>query len=366
MKNRADFIYFLSMTCLLSLSSCTSFKEYASGIMAEEREDLVVYKRESIYDDTQFDLEMPPDLINPSSPNSISIPELADDNNMQLFTVDSQLSDIKLVRAGRDSYLTLQNINIDKLWLRIQSFWREEGFRIANQNITLGVMKTDFLENLSEAQLGTIQRVVGRYIPLLVSPDTRDSYKTRLVFKEENIDIIITHYGKEFMSDGEDDFRWQNRARDPELETEMTSRLYINLGGEEAKAKGLVVVKSTGLRNKSVMNVDENGLHTLYIADTYERVYPRVLKSLEILGVGIISEDRDEGLIRIALNERSKEEKSFFDKFKFWSDDESEVYNIVLLVEQLGTTIEVQNDNFVNVTSQASEEVIRGLHADLR
>lgn len=367
MKTRVNFIHFLLTICILSLSGCTSFKEYASGILAEEREDLVVYKRESVYDDTQFDLEMPPDLINPTSPNSITIPELAEDQNLQLFTVDTQLKDIKLVRTGRDSYLTLLRANKEKLWLKLQSFWREEGFRIADQNIALGVMKTDFLENLSEAQLGTIQRVVGRYVPLLVSPDTRDSYKTRLVFKDESTDIIITHYGKEYMTDGDDEFRWQNRARDPELETEMISRLYIYLGGEEAKGKGLVVVKSTGLRNKSVMNVDENGLHTLFVADTYERVYPRVLKSLEILGIGIVAENRDEGLIQITLNERgAQEDDSFFDKLNFWSDDESEVYNVVLVVEQLGTTIEVQNESFVNVVGPVSEEVIRGLHADLR
>ncbi|MED5430523.1 MAG: hypothetical protein VX864_03935, partial [Pseudomonadota bacterium] len=75
MKTRVNFIHFLLTICILSLSGCTSFKEYASGILAEEREDLVVYKRESVYDDTQFDLEMPPDLINPTSPNSITIPD---------------------------------------------------------------------------------------------------------------------------------------------------------------------------------------------------------------------------------------------------------------------------------------------------
>ena len=61
------------------------------------------------------------------------------------------------------------------------------------------------------------------------------------------------------------------------------------------------------------MNVDEDGLHTLFISDAYERVYPRVIGSLEILGINIISADRNEGVIKVSLNERNNEEKSFFD-----------------------------------------------------
>ena len=144
------------------------------------------------------------------------------------------------------------------------------------------------------------------------------------------------------------------------------SRLYIYLGGEEAKSRGLTVVKSTGMRNKSVMNVDEDGLHTLFIADAYERVYPRVLGSLEILGVNIISADRNEGVIKVSLSERNNEEKSFFDDLMFWNESVSEVFHVVIVVEQLGTNIEVQNESFVNIVSQPSEEIIRGLHADLR
>jgi len=348
------------------LTGCAGVQDYISGILEEDREGSVVYKRTSIYDETQFDLELPPDLINPSSPDSLSIPELANEQGMEVFTVDTELNDIKLVRSGRDSFLSLKNLDKQELWKRIQFFWQEEGFRVIDQNIALGSMKTDYLENLSEAQLGTVQRVVGRYIPLLVSPDTRDSYKTRLIEKNDAIEIVITHYGKEYMTDGENEFRWQNRARDPELETEMTSRLYIFLGGEEAKSKGLTVVKATGLRNKSSLNVDENGLHTLYIADAYERVWPRVLRSLEVLGVNIVSSDIDEGLIKISLQERFEEEDSFFNKLKFWGDTEEESFIIVLTVDQFGTSLEIQNDSFVNITTQASEEIIRGLHADLR
>ena len=50
----------------------------------------------------------------------------------------------------------------------------------------------------------------------------------------------------------------------------------------------------------------------------------------------------------------------------FWNESVSEVFYVVIVVEQLGATVEVQNESFVNISSQPSEEIIRGLHADLR
>ena len=93
------------------LPGCTTLQDYVAEVMSKEREELVVYKREYTYDDTQSNLELPPDLINPTSPNSITEPELVNTRGMELFTVDTELNDIKLVRSGRDSFLSLKNID---------------------------------------------------------------------------------------------------------------------------------------------------------------------------------------------------------------------------------------------------------------
>ena len=228
-------------------------------------------------------------------------------------------------------------------------------------------MKTGFLENLSEAQLGTVQRMVGRYIPLLVAPETRDSYSTRVLLKDDSLDVLITHYGKEYMSDGDTEFRWQNRARDPEFESEMISRLYIYLGGEEAKSKGYSVVKSIGLRGKASISIDENGMHTLYINDIYARVWPAVIKSLEVYGINILSTKEEDGLIKVSVQESEASSSSMLDYLAFWkSSEDIDSFNIVLITKQEGTVIEIQNDMFANITNTATEEVIRALYADLR
>jgi outer membrane protein assembly factor BamC len=228
-------------------------------------------------------------------------------------------------------------------------------------------MRTNYLENLSEVQLGVIQRYVGRYVPLLVSPETRDSYKTRIVKKENGFDIVISHYGKEFMSDGDTEFRWQNRPRDKEFQNEMISRMYIYLGGDEAKNSGYIVAKTTGIRKSVSIYTDDKGLQTLFVPDIYERVYPSIVSSLDILGVKIIEKDQSSGLIKISLDDREKESKGFLSSL--FSNDSSEVMNIkVNTGGETGesTLITIEDDVFNQIQSLASDEVLRGLYVKLR
>jgi outer membrane protein assembly factor BamC len=253
------------------------------------------------------------------------------------------------------------------LWNKIKTFWASEGFLLVNSDLTLSSMRTNYLENLSEVQLGTVQRVVGRYVPLLVSPETRDSYKTRLIKKNDGYDILITHYGKEFMSDGDSEFRWQNRARDPEFENEMISRMYIFLGGNEAREAGYTVAKSTGIRNQVSIYSDDNNLQTLYVPDIYERTYPAVVTALDILGINIIEQNQSDGYIQISLDGKETSNDGFFSKI--FNDPSSEALFIKLNLggeNSSSTLITIENNSFVQMNDPASEEVLRGLYVKLR
>ena len=351
---------------LLVFSGCSPITEYIDNLTSPERKDLVVYKKSKSYDDTQFDLIIPPDLINPSQKDALEIPGYSDEG-IEIFTVDTKLEGINILRSGRDSFISVKTTDKEYVWKKLSDFWLAEGFRLSKKDYMLGIMKTGFLENLSEAQLGTMQRIVGRYVPLLVAPETRDSYSTRVLLKDDSLDILITHYGKEYMSDGDTEFRWQNRARDPEFESEMIARLYIYLGGEEAKSKGYSVVQSTGIRSKASMSIDENGFHTLYINDIYARVWPAVIKSLEVYGINILSTKEEDGLIKVSVQEKEASSSSMLDYLAFWkSSEDIDSFNIVLITTQEGTVIEIQNDMFSNITNTATEEIIRALYTDLR
>ncbi len=357
----------LNIILLLLVSGCSGISDYAKNILSDPRNERLVYKTDTDYSSAQKDLIIPPDLTSPESTRTLDLPEYLENDDKKLFSIDTKLENIAIYKQGKEMYLSVKTKDKLILWDRLKSFWTKEGFLIVNEDLTISSMKTNFLENLSEAQLGTVQRVVGRYVPLLVSPETRDSYKTRIIKKNDGFDIIVTHYGKEFMSDGDSEFRWQNRERDIEFENEMISRLYIFLGGDEAKQKGYIVSKSTGIRDKASLTTDEKGLQTLFIPDIYERVYPAVLESIEKLGVNIISHDQGSGSIRISFQDQ--QETNVGSLFSFFSDDESQELNIKLsLGGEKGehTFITIENDSYTQIQSAASDEVMRGLFVNMR
>ena len=165
------------------------------------------------------------------------------------------------------------------------------------------------------------------------------------------------------MSDGDSEFRWQNRPRDKEFQNEMISRMYIYLGGNEAKNSGYIIAKATGIRNTVSIYTDEQGLQTLYIPDIYERVYPSVVSSLDILGVKIIDKNQSSGSIKISLDEKTQEPKGFL--AKIFDDNSSQVMNIKVTTggdNGESTLITIEDNAFVQIQTLASYEILRGLN----
>ena len=359
--------HFISFLLLFSLSGCSGMTDYVKNIISDPRNEKLVYKTDEDYSSSQIDLVIPPNLNRPKTIDALMLPEVIDNDSDKLFTIDTKLEGIKIYKQGQDMFLSVETQDKLILWNRIKSFWLEEGFQLLSEDLTISSMKTNYLENLSEVQLGAIQRVVGRYVPLLVSPETRDSYKTRIIKKDNGFDIVVSHYGKEFMSDGDSEFRWQNRPRDNEFQNEMISRMYIYLGGNEAKDSGYIIAKTTGIRNTVSIYTDEQGLQTLYIPDIYERVYPSIVSSLDILGVKILDNNQSNGLIKISMDDKAEESKGFL--AKMFSDNSSQVMNIKVTTggdKGESTLVIIEDNSFVQIQTLASDEILRGLYVKLR
>jgi outer membrane protein assembly factor BamC len=359
--------HFISFLLLFSLSGCSGMTDYVKNIISDPRNEKLVYKTDEDYSSSQIDLVIPPNLNRPKTIDALMLPEVIDNDSDKLFTIDTKLEGIKIYKQGQDMFLSVETQDKLILWNRIKSFWLEEGFQLLSEDLTISSMRTNYLENLSEVQLGAIQRVVGRYVPLLVSPETRDSYKTRIIKKDNGFDIVVSHYGKEFMSDGDSEFRWQNRPRDNEFQNEMISRMYIYLGGNEAKNSGYIVAKTTGIRNTVSIYTDEQGLQTLYIPDIYERVYPSIVSSLDILGVKILDNNQSNGLIKISMDDKAEESRGFL--AKMFSDNSSQVMNIKVTTggdNGESTLIIIEDNSFVQIQTLASDEILRGLYVKLK
>jgi outer membrane protein assembly factor BamC len=359
--------HFIGFLLFLTLSGCSGMTGYLKNVISDPRNEKLVYKTDEDYSSRQIDLVVPPNLNMPKTIDALMLPEVIDNDSNKLFTIDTKLEGIKIYKQGQDMFLSVETQDKLILWDRIKSFWLEEGFQLLSEDLTISSMRTNYLENLSEVQLGTIQRVVGRYVPLLVSPETRDSYKTRIIKKDNGFDIVVSHYGKEFMSDGDSEFRWQNRPRDNEFQNEMISRMYIYLGGNEAKNSGYIIAKTTGIRNAVSIYTDEQGLQTLYVPDIYERVFPSIVSSLDILGVKIIEKNQSSGSIKISLDEKTQESKGFL--AKIFGDNSSQVMNLKVTTggdNGESTFIIIEDNSFIHIQTLASDEILRGLYVKLK
>ena len=158
----------------------------------------------------------------------------------------------------------------------------------------------------------------------------------------------------------------RTEPRDPEFENEMISRMYIFLGGDEAREAGLIVAESSGVRKIPSIYTDEQGLQTLFIPDIYERVYPSTVNSLEILGLNILNKNQSEGIIKISLADKEASNDGFFSNLFGTNHSQELTIKIDLANQGKSTLITIENNNFTRVNSSASEEVLRGLYVNLR
>ena len=94
-------------------------------------------------------------------------------------------------------------------------------------------METDWAENRADIPQDFIRRILEKVTSALYSAATRDKFRTRLERGETpgTTELYVSHRGAEEVSQGEN-FVWQPRASDPELEAEMLNRLIVYLGVE--------------------------------------------------------------------------------------------------------------------------------------
>ena len=105
----------------------------------------------------------------------------------------------------------------------------------------------------------------------------------------------------------------------------------------------------------------------LFIKDIYERVWPEVIKSLDTYGINTLSANKNDGVINVSIDNQEANDQSFLSSLVFWKSSKAmDSFNIVLISNQEGTLIEIQNNAKLNFTNTATEEVIRALYADLR
>ncbi len=284
----------------------------------------------------------------------------------------TSLGDVRIERAGNQRWLVV-NRSADKLWEPVKDFWQENGFQLAMDQNTLGIMETDWAENRAKIPQDFIRSSLGKLFDSLYSTAERDKFRTRL---ERNgngeTEIFISHRGmietvttKSAKEAG--NTVWQPRPVDPELEAEFLRRLMVKLGVSEPQAKTLVASAAVP---KSIASIaSENGQPVVRIEEGFESAWRRVGLALDRTGFTVEDRDRKQGLyfVRyVPLNADSTEPGFFSKLFNSSKNSDAAKYQIAVRSVANVTTVSVLDNKGAPETSVSAQRIVKVIADDIK
>ncbi len=226
--------------------------------------------------------------------------------------------DVQVMREGRTRWLRV-NRPPEQVWSRLQSFWRDNGFTLAVDNASIGVLETDWAENRAKIPQDFIRRTLGKVLDAVYSSGERDKFRTRVERTADgSTEITISHRGmsEEYMDASRTRTWWMPRASDPELENEFIKRLMVALGTDAAKADSAVASSASGAPSSLARAELQNrqGTQMILIREGGDVAWRRVGLTLDRSGFTVEDRDRSKGTYFVRFVDTSKEEPGFWRK----------------------------------------------------
>jgi outer membrane protein assembly factor BamC len=309
-------------------------------------------------------LEVPPDLTSPARDDRFVVPDTGGRGSAtysaysgeraqsarQPSEVLPDVDNARVERSGNQRWLVVKGTP-DKLWGQIKDFWQELGFLIKLDLPEAGVMETDWAENRAKIGDDFLRNWLGKVIDSLYSTAERDKFRTRLEpgSAPGTTEVYISHRGmyEIFITEGNDQTRWQPREPDADLEAEMLRRLMVRLGSEERRAQVQVAEARTRPAERARLERLPSGQDFLAVQESFDRAWRRVGLALDRVGFTVEDRDRSQGLyfVRYVDPESDVQNKDpgLLSKLAFWrptAPDPQTKYRVY--VKEDGTLTSVQ------------------------
>lgn len=326
-------------------------------------------------------LEVPPDLTQLSRDSRYSVPGApVTASSFQASQVNqpatapstlaaTSLGDVRIERAGTQRWLVIDR-PADKLWEPVKDFWQENGFLLAMDQASLGIMETDWAENRAKIPQDFVRQTLGKVFDALYSTGERDKFRTRL---ERNTnggtDVFISHRGmiEVYNSTHKDQTVWQPRPVDPELEAEFLRRLMVKLGVTQEQSKALL---ASEVPQKSARVTSVNGQPAVQIDDSFERAWRRVGLSLDRTNFTVEDRDRSKGIyfVRYVAPSADKAEQGFLSKLFSGAKPDSAPQKFQVSVVSQGnqTLVSVRGADGSTANSVDAQRIVTVLAEDLK
>ena len=292
----------------LGLVACSS--GYVDGVIPDKA---VEYKREK---QAERNLELPPDLTSDRINDRMSVPDSfggvsttyseyltdrkvrgVDEGSRRVASggVLPQIRDVELLRDGDVRWLLI-NAPVEDVWQKVIDFWQENGILMSEQDPTVGVMRTAWIENRANISRDVLTDTIRRVLDGLYETGLRDQYRVRLERAGAGrTELYLTHFGMEEQvaatrGGSVESTVWAPRERDPGLEGEMLRRLMVYMGAADEKARARLAASESERPERSQLLNTREGTQLL-IDDSFGRSWRLVGLALDRVGFAV--EDRD-------------------------------------------------------------------------
>ncbi|MEW8507523.1 MAG: outer membrane protein assembly factor BamC [Candidatus Thiodiazotropha sp.] len=376
-------LVFLLITLLpLALIGCSSGGGYFSD---SER----IYRSQK---ETVDDLEIPPDLTRSTIQDAMVIPdaggasyeEYANKRQRKrggaVSSSDEVLPEFENIRVERDGDQRWLVINAvpQSVWPKVVAFWRNNGLLLLEQDPTIGVMKTDWLESRADIKQGVITEFFRKTLGSIYSSATRDQFRVRLEAGLESgtTELYLTHRGmeeklKEDVSGNADTTYWTPRPNDPGIEAAMLRSLMVYLGMAQEKAETALAQGEEREQRSQLVKTEEHS--ELWINEGFARAWRLTGVALDRVGFAVEDRDRSSGIYFVRYSELSgaDENKGFFSKLAFWRDDEESIdketqYQVRLSELDQRTQVVIRDQDGVEADHKAAGRILTLIHEQIR
>ncbi|RKZ39435.1 MAG: hypothetical protein DRQ49_04710 [Gammaproteobacteria bacterium] len=328
-------------------------------------------------------LEVPPDLIGSTSIDEHKVmPDVSESTTFSNYSrtrshgLSSQSSKVKVLplsetvqikHDGNIRWLLLQT-EPAIFWPKVKQFWLKNGFTLKIENAAIGIMETEWSENRADIPQEGIRKYLGKALSMLYSAPTRDKFRVRLERGHiaGTTELYITHRGAEEVARG-NNFTWQNRPSEPELEAEMLNRLMVFIGVEKEQAETLLAkTEKKEPTSRAHLIHKKEGQVDLMVQEDFARTWRRTGLALDHLGFTLEDRNRSSGLYLIRYIDPDKEKGFFARIFGGKKEKDNQVYRINLLDESSTTRIVVLNNQGKISSNKTAERILTLLHEQLK
>ncbi|SEM66745.1 outer membrane protein assembly factor BamC [Nitrosomonas marina] len=373
--------YLVAMVMVLSIifSGCTIFPEQKQ----------IDYKSASKLPP----LEVPPDLIAPSTDERYSIPggtsgsatfsSYSNERIAQPGTGTSSLlpisvQSVHIERAGTQRWLVVPQPP-EAVWPIVKEFWQELGFLIKLEIPEAGIMETDWAENRAKIPQDFIRNILSTFLDSFYSSAERDKFRTRLERTEMGTtEVYISHRGMDEIleTSGANRTIWQPRTADPDLEAEMLARLMMRFGVEEERARMELASTSGNVQEKAY--IDKEKGNVLVVNEAFDRSWRRVGLALDRIGFTVEDRNRVDGIYFVRYVDpeddsyKKGDDDGLLSGLMFWKskdDKDARAARYHIMVKETGTrtsTVTILNEDNTPVRSAVAGGILKLLHEQLK